>query len=68
MLKSILSVFGGACGMILKVLLAIGLVILIVYCLITLFTDRFLPGGLIRSACIIGSVILFRWLIRPSRD
>ena len=54
--------------MILKVLLAIGLVILIVYCLITLFTDRFLPGGLIRSACIIGSVILFRWLIHPSRD
>ena len=68
MLKSILSVFGGVFGMILKVLLAIGLVILTVYCLITVFTEKLWPGGLIRIAAIAGSVILFRWLIRPSKD
>ena len=68
MLKSILAVFGGALGMILKVLLAIGLVGLTVYCLITLITEELFPGGLIRIAAIAGSVFLFRWLIRPPKD
>ena len=68
MLKSILSVFSGAFGMILKVMLAIGIVIGSIYCLITLFTETALAGRLIRIAAIIGAVFLFRWLIRPSRD
>ena len=68
MLKSILSVFGGVFGMILKVFLAIALVILTVYCLITVFTEKLIPGGLIRIAVIAGSVVLFRLLIRPPRD
>ena len=68
MLKSILSVFGGAFGMILKVLLAIGLVILTVYCLITAFTEKLIWGGIIRIAVLAGSVWLFRILIRPPRD
>ena len=68
MLKSILSVFGGTFGMILKVLLAIALVIVIVYCLITLMTEKIWPGGLIRLAAIIGSILLFRCLIHPPKD
>ena len=68
MLKSILSVFGGAFGMIMKVILAIGLVVLIVYCLITVFTEPFLWGGAVRAAVIIGSVWLFKLLIRPPMD
>ncbi len=68
MFKSILSVFGGAFGMILKVLLAIALVIVTVYCLITIFTEKLWPGGVIRVAGIILSVFLFRWLIRPPKD
>ena len=68
MLKSILSVFGGAFGMILKVILAIALVFLTVYCLITLFTEEFLWGGVIRVAVIAGSVFLFKVLIRPPKD
>ncbi len=68
MLKSILSVFGGAFGMILKVLLAIALVFLTVYCLITLFTEEFLWGGVIRVTGIACSVFLFKMLIRPPKD
>ena len=68
MLKSILAVFGGAFGMIMKVILAIGLVVLIVYCLITLFTEPFLWGGTVRAVAITGSVCLFRLLIRPPKD
>ncbi len=68
MLKSILAVFGGAFGMIMKVILAIGLVVLIVYCLITLFTEPFLWGGAVRAVAIAGSVCLFRLLIRPPKD
>ncbi len=68
MLKSILAVFGGAFGMIFKVLLAIALVGLTVYCLITLFTEKLFPDGLIRIALIAGSVFLFRWLIKASKD
>ncbi len=68
MLKSILSVFGGAFGMILKVILAIALVIMVVYCLITLFTEKFIWGGAVRVAAIAGAVWLFRLLIRPPKD
>ena len=68
MLKSILAVFGGAFGMILKVLLAIMLVIVTVYCLITVFTEKFIWGGLMRVAAATGSVLLFKFLIRPPKD
>ena len=54
--------------MILKVILAITLVFLTVYCLITLFTEEFLWGGVIRVAAIAGSVFLFKVLIRPPKD
>ena len=68
MLKSILAVFSGAFGMILKVLLAIGSVIAAGYCLITLFTVDGWPDRLICIAGVAGLVLLFRWLIRPSQD
>ena len=54
--------------MIMKVMLCIFLVVLIIYCLITMFTEKFFPDGIIRAAGIVGAVLLFRSLIRPSKD
>ena len=68
MLKSIFAVFSGAAGMIMKVLLAILLVILTVYLLITALTVRFLWGGAIRVAAAAGAVLLFKILIRKPED
>jgi hypothetical protein len=68
MFKSILSVFSGIFGMILKVVLVIAIVIAMGYCAITVFMVPLVWGGLIRLAAIAGGVFLFRFLIRPPKD
>ena len=68
MLKAILSVFGGTFGMILKVLLVLGLIGIMGYCLITMMMEPFLWGGVIRLGAIAVAVLIFRWLIRPRED
>ena len=68
MLKSILSVFSGTLGMIFKVMLAIGLVVLCGYCFFSLFVAENWAGRLIRIAGIAGSVSLFRVLIQARKD
>ncbi|MCR5297039.1 MAG: hypothetical protein K6E17_06485 [Clostridiales bacterium] len=64
MLKSILSVFGGALGLILKFVLVIALFGVIGYCLVTLMMEPLLWGGLIRIGVIILAAAAFWWLVR----
>ena len=68
MLKSILSVFTGAFGMILKVMLVILLCFLAGYCLFSMLTLPFVWDGVIRLAGIAACVLLVRFLIRLGRD
>ena len=68
MLKSILSVFTGAFGMIFRVLLIILLCFLGGYCLFSMLTMPFVWGGAIRLAGIAVCGILVRFLILLGRD
>ncbi len=68
MLKSIMSVFNGIFGMILKVLLAILIVFGAGYCLITFFMVPFIWSGVIRLAVIAAGIYVFKLLIRPPKD
>ena len=68
MFKSILSVFTGAFGMILKVMLIILLCFLAGYCLFSMLTMPFLWGGAIRTAGIAVCALLIRFLLRLGRD
>ena len=68
MFKSILSVFTGAFGMILKVMLIILLCFLAGYCLFSMLTMPFLWSGAIRTAGIAVCVLLIRFLLRLGRD
>ena len=68
MFKSILSVFTGAFGMILRVMLIILLCFLAGYCLFSMLTMPFLWGGAIRTAGIAVCVLLIRFLLRLGRD
>ena len=68
MLKSILSVFGGAFGLILRVMLIILLCFLAGYCIFYLLTMPFLWGGLVRLFGAAACVFLIRFLIRLGRD
>ena len=68
MLKSILSVFTGAFGMILKVILVITFCFIAGYCLFSMLTMPFVWGGVIRTAGIAGCILLIRFLIRLGRE
>ena len=68
MLKSILKVFSGAFGMIIRVMVIIGLCFLGGYCLFSMLARPFFWGGLIRLAGIAGCVFVIRFLIRLGRD
>ena len=68
MLKSILSVFSGALGMILKVMLVILLVFIAGYCLFSMLTMPFVWGGVIRTGIIAVCAFLIRFLLRLGRD
>ena len=68
MLKSILAVFAGAFGMILKVILVITLCFIAGYCLFSMLTMPFVWGGVIRTAGIAACVLAIRFLIRLGRD
>ena len=68
MLKSILAVFAGAFGMILKVILVITLCFIAGYCLFSMLTMPFVWGDVIRTAGIAGCILLIRFLIRLGRE
>ena len=68
MLKSVLSVFSGALGMILKVMLVILLVFIAGYCLFSMLTMPFVWGGVIRTAGIAVCAFLIRFLLRLGRE
>ena len=68
MLKSILSVFAGAFGMILKVMLVIVFCFVAGYCLFSMLTMPFVWGGVIRTAGIAVCIFLIRFLIRLGRE
>ena len=68
MLKSILSVFTGAFGMILKVILIIALCFIAGYCLFSMITMAFIWGGLILLAGIAACVLVIRFLLRLGRE
>ena len=68
MLKSVLSVFSGALGMILKVMLVILLVFIAGYCLCSMLTMPFVWGGVIRTAGIAVCAFLIRFLLRLGRE
>ena len=68
MLKSILSVFAGAFGMILKVMLVIVFCFVAGYCLFSMLTMPFVWGGAIRTAGIAVCIFLIRFLIRLGRE
>ena len=68
MLKSILSVFSGALGMILKVMGVILLVFIAGYCLFSMLTMPFVWGGVIRTGVIAACAFLIRFLLRLGRD
>ena len=68
MLKSILAVFTGAFGMILKVILIIALCFIAGYCLFSMITMAFVWGGLIRLAGIAACILVIRFLLRLGRE
>ena len=68
MLKSILAVFAGAFGMILKVILVITLCFIAGYCLFSMLTMPFVWGGVIRTAGIAACILAIRFLIRLGRE
>ena len=68
MLKSILSVFTGAFGMILRVMLIILFCFIAGYCLFSMLTLPFVWDGVVRLAGIAACVLLVRFLIRLGRD
>ena len=68
MLKSIIAVFAGAFGMILKVILVITFCFIAGYCLFSMLTMPFVWGGVIRTAGIAACVLAIRFLIRLGRD
>ena len=68
LLKSILAVFTGAFGMILKVMLIIVLCFAAGYCFFSMLTRPFVWGGLIRAAGIAGCLLLIRFLLRLGRE
>ena len=57
--KSILSVFRGAAGLILKVMLVLVLIFAAGYCLITMFMESFLWGGALRAGICAAKTALY---------
>ena len=68
MLKSVLSVFTGAFGMIFRVMAIIVLCFLAGWCLFSMLAIPFVWGGAVRLAGIAGCVFVIRFLIRLGRD
>ena len=68
MFRSILAVFTGAFGMILKVILVIALCFIAGYCLFSMLTMPFVWGGVVRIGGIAVCIFLIRFLIRLGRD
>ena len=67
-LKSVLKVFSGIFGMILRYILIIGLCWLAAWFFGYILTMPFIWGGLIRLAGIAVCILLVRFLIRLGRD
>ncbi len=67
-LKSVLAVFTGAFGMILKVILIILLCFIAGYCLFSMLTMPLVWGGLIRLGGIAACALFIRFLLRLGRD
>ena len=68
MFRSVLSVFAGAFGMVLKVMLVILLCFAAGYCLFSALAVPFLWSGLARLAAAAGCALLVRFLICAGRD
>ncbi len=68
MLRSVLSVFTGVFGMILKVMLIILLCFAAGWCFFSMLAMPFVPGGLIRLAAIAACALLIRFLLRIGRE
>ena len=68
MLKSILKVFSGAFGMIIRVMVIIGLCFLGGYCLFSMLARPFFWGGLIRLAGLLACGLAIFGILRLSRD
>ncbi len=68
MLKSILSVFAGVFGLILRVMVIVALFSLGLLCLFTMLTIPFVWGGLLRLAGIAVCAALICGILRLSRD
>ena len=68
MLKSILSVFTGAFGMIFRVMVIIVLCFLAGWCLFSMLAMPFVWGGVIRLAGIAACGFVIRFLLRLGRD
>ena len=66
--KSILSVFRGAAGLILKVLLVLILIFTAGSCLISMMMEPFFWSGALRACICAVSVALLVWLVRPRQD
>ena len=68
MLKSILSVFKGAAGLILKVMLVLVLIFAAGYCVITMLMEPLIWGGLVRAVIAAACVLVLVWLVRRRED
>ena len=68
MLKSILGVFAGVFGLILRVMAIIALFSLGLLCLFTMLTIPFVWGGLLRLAGLAACAALIYGILRLSRD
>ena len=68
MLKSILKVFSGAFGMIIRVMVIIGLCFLGGYCLFSMLARPFFWGGLIRLGGLLACGLAVFGILRLSRD
>ena len=65
--KTLFSVLGGTTGLILRFMLAIGLMFLFVYCVFTMMRVPFLWEGALRLVGILASGLGFIWLVGAFR-
>ena len=72
MLKSILSMFGSLGVLIVRFMLAIGLVFLFGFCVFTIFSVPMVWGGILRLGGILAAGVGFIWLVgafkKPEED
>lgn len=63
MIKSILAMFGSLGLMIIRFMLAIGLIALFGYCVFTVFSVPMVWGGILRIGGIVAAGLGFIWLV-----